>query len=211
MDHPVVVIGAGPIGLAAAAHLVKRDLPFLVLESGVGPAASVRRWGHVRLFSPWRYNTDAAARRLLSAAGWLSPDPETLPTGAELADRYLQPLADLEPIAPHIRYRARVIAISRVDIDRLRTAGRDATPYVVRLQDGTEITAQAVIDAAGTWRTPNVLGANGLPAHGISTGAITRPTRRVNHPQALSRDSEPHRPRACRTRRRAPPRPARTG
>ncbi|MFF3669906.1 FAD-dependent oxidoreductase [Microtetraspora malaysiensis] len=188
MDHPVVVIGAGPIGLAAAAHLVERDLPFLVLESGDGPAASVRQWGHVRLFSPWRYNTDAAARRLLDAAGWSPPDPEELPTGAELADRYIQPLAELPAIAPHVRYRARVVAISRVDVDRLRTAGRDATPYAVRLQDGTEITAQAIIDASGTWRTPNVLGANGLPAHGEQEA-----TASIDHalPDVLSAD-RPH-------------------
>src|SRR6266571_2942773 len=167
---PVVVIGAGPVGLAAAAHLHERGLLFLILQAGDSVAASVRQWGHVRLFSPWRYDVDPAARRLLEAAGWSTPDPDTLPTGADLAEEYLQPLAKLPAIAPRLRLGARVTAIGRVGVDRVRTAGRDQTPFVVRLDDGEEILARAVIDASGTWTTPNVLGGNGLPAHGEADG-----------------------------------------
>jgi NADPH-dependent 2,4-dienoyl-CoA reductase/sulfur reductase-like enzyme len=163
---PVVVIGAGPVGLAAAAHLHEQGLPFLVLEAGDTVAASVRQWGHVALFSPWRYNIDSAARRLLDAAGWAGPDDEALPTGAELVEEYLQPLAKLPAIAPYLRLGARVVAISRVGVDRVRTAGRADLPFVVRLADGTELTASAIVDASGTWRSPNPLGVNGLPAHG---------------------------------------------
>lgn len=163
---PVAVIGAGPVGLAAAAHLAERGLPFTVLEAGPAAGSSVRQWGHVRMFSPWRYNTDAAAARLLRASGWTAPDPEALPTGQDLVSAYMEPLAGLDVIAPLIRYGSRVSAISRLDVDRLRTAGREAAPFVVRMRDGSEITARAVIDASGTWATPNVLGANGLPAHG---------------------------------------------
>ncbi|MET8043846.1 FAD-dependent oxidoreductase [Micromonospora sp. NPDC005215] len=163
---PVVVIGAGPTGLAAAAHLHERGLPFTVLEAGDTPGAAVRQWGHVRVFSPWRYNIDPAARRLLDEAGWVGPDPEALPTGAELVGDYLQPLAELPQLKPHLRYGARVEAISRLGLDRLRTAGRDTAPFLLRLDDGDELLARAVIDASGTWRTPNVLGASGLPARG---------------------------------------------
>ncbi|GAA2339498.1 FAD-dependent oxidoreductase [Dactylosporangium salmoneum] len=162
---PVVVIGAGPVGLAAAAHLAERGIAFTVLEAGDRPAAAVREWGHVRLFSPWRYNIDAAARRLLVGAGWVEPDPEVLPTGAQLADDYLQALADAPALKPHIRYGARVRAVTRLGVDRLRTAGRDAAPFLVRL-DGDDVPARAVIDASGTWTTPNVLGASGIPARG---------------------------------------------
>lgn len=162
---PVVVIGAGPVGLAAAAHLAERDIPFLVLEAGDGPAAAVRQWGHVRLFSPWRYNIDAAARRLLQENGWVEPDAEVLPTGAQLAGDYLQPLADLPALKPHVRYGARVEAVTRLGLDRLRTAGREAAPFLVRT-GGEDILARAVIDASGTWGTPNVLGASGIPARG---------------------------------------------
>ncbi|WP_341716471.1 NAD(P)-binding domain-containing protein [Micromonospora sp. FIMYZ51] len=164
--HSVVVIGAGPVGLAAAAHLHERRLPFTVLEAGPSAGAAVAEWGHVRLFSPWRYNVDHAARRLLEAAGWAAPDPETLPTGADLVEAYLQPLATLPQIGPHVRYDAPVAAIGRVGVDRVKTAGREYAPFVVRLATGQDVLASAVIDASGTWRTPNVLGANGLPAHG---------------------------------------------
>jgi 2-polyprenyl-6-methoxyphenol hydroxylase-like FAD-dependent oxidoreductase len=70
---PVAVIGAGPVGLASAAHLIRRGLPVKVYESGDTVAANVREWGHVRLFSPWEYNVDAAARALLEAHDWQEP------------------------------------------------------------------------------------------------------------------------------------------
>ncbi|MGC4815666.1 FAD-dependent oxidoreductase [Micromonospora sp. DT228] len=170
-ELPVVVIGAGPVGLAAAAHLHERGIAFTVIEAGDTPGAAVRQWGHVRVFSPWRYNIDPAARRLLDDAGWVGPDLEGLPTGAELAGTYLQPLAQLPQLKPHLRYGTRVEAISRLGLDRLRTAGRESTPFLIRLADGDELLARAVIDASGTWGTPNVLGASGLPARGESTVA----------------------------------------
>jgi thioredoxin reductase len=165
-DLPVVVIGAGPVGLAAAAHLAERGIPFAVLEGGDAPAAAIRQWGHVRLFSPWRYNVDQAARRLLTDAGWVEPDADVLPTGGQLAADYLQPLADLPALKPHVRYGARVAAVTRLGLDRLRTAGRETTPFLVRLESGEDVLARSVIDAAGTWGNPNVLGASGIPAHG---------------------------------------------
>ncbi|SIM56745.1 FAD-dependent oxidoreductase [Micromonospora cremea] len=165
-ELPVVVIGAGPVGLAAAAHLHERGIPFTVLEAGDTAGAAVRQWGHVRVFSPWRYNIDPAARRLLDEAGWIAPDLEALPTGGELVGDYLQPLAELPQLKPHLRYGARIEAISRLGLDRLRTAGRDTAPFLIRLADDDEILARAVIDASGTWGTPNVLGASGLPARG---------------------------------------------
>ncbi|GGQ39116.1 NAD(P)-binding domain-containing protein [Couchioplanes azureus] len=168
---PVVVIGAGPVGLAAAAHLHEHGLPFLVLEAGTGVGAAVAEWGHVRLFSPWRYNIDPASRRLLDAAGWAAPDLDVLPTGADLVTAYLEPLAKLPALASHLRYDSRVVGVARLGVDRVRTAGRDGAPFLVRLADGTEVTARAVIDASGTWRTPNALGATGLPALGETDAA----------------------------------------
>jgi len=163
---PVVVIGAGPVGLAAAAHLAERGIAFTVLEAGDAPAAAVRVWGHVRLFSPWRFNIDTAAARLLADAGWVRPDDARLPTGAQLAADYLQPLADLPGLKPHVRYGARVAAVTRFGLDRVRSTGRADTPFLLRLADGEDVLARAIIDASGTWGTPNVLGASGIPAHG---------------------------------------------
>lgn len=111
MSLPVVIIGAGPVGLAAAAHLLARGLTPLILEGGPAAAANLRKWSHVRLFSPWQYNVDQAAAALLAESGWQAPDPESYPTGGELVEQYLQPLADR--LAPYIRLNARVTAVSR--------------------------------------------------------------------------------------------------
>jgi hypothetical protein len=165
-DLPVAVIGAGPIGLAAAAQLAARGVDFVVLEAGDTIAATVREWGQVRLFSPWRYNIDPTAQRLLAGTGWVAPDLDRLPTGGQLVADYLSPLAAHPRIAPAVRLGARVTAVSRVGFDRVRTDGRDAAPFLIRLADGEELPARAVIDASGTWSVPNVLGATGLPAHG---------------------------------------------
>jgi thioredoxin reductase len=163
---PVVVIGAGPVGLAAAAHLAERGVDFLVLESGPFVAAAIEEWRHVKLFSPWRYDIDSAARRLLERAGWEEPEPSKLPTGGDLIDSYLAPLAKTPELNDRIRYNAPVAAVTRVGFDRVRTAGRELAPFLIRLADGTEILASAVIDATGTWRRPNVLGGSGIPARG---------------------------------------------
>lgn len=168
-EHPVVVIGAGPIGLAAAAHLLDRGLEPLVLEAGASVGAHILGWSHVRTFSPWRYNVDRAATALLERHGWTAPDPEHFPTGREIVERYLRPLAQLPQLAPRIRTGARVVAVSRQRTDRMKSAARERTPFVVRIErDGAEeeLLAQAVIDASGTWGSPNPLGSAGLPALG---------------------------------------------
>lgn len=167
---PVAVIGAGPVGLAAAAHLVARGLPIVVLEAGDEVAANVRDWGHVRLFSPWRYDVDKAAARLLESTGWAAPAPDELPTGRELVDEYLRPLSRVPELADRIRFGVRVTAVTRAGADKVKTQGREGRPFVLRLRDRhgveDELFARAVVDATGTWATPNPLGASGLPAQG---------------------------------------------
>src|SRR5918993_5089813 len=96
---PVAVIGAGPVGLAAAAHLIQYDLPVKVYEAGETVASNIRDWGHVRLFSPWEYNTDTAARDLLRAHGWQEPPAKAMPTGLDLYEAYLKPLAETPEMA----------------------------------------------------------------------------------------------------------------
>jgi thioredoxin reductase len=162
---PVAVIGAGPVGLAAAAHLVSRGETPIVLEAGEEVGAAVRQWAHVRVFSPWRYNIDAVAAAMLRKAGWAMPDPEHLPTGRELVEDYLEPLAALPEIRPRVRLRTRVVSVSRQGYDKLR----ENAPFILRVMTpaGEEtIVARAVIDASGTYGSPNPLGADGTPVRG---------------------------------------------
>jgi thioredoxin reductase len=171
-DLPVVVIGAGPQGLAAAAHLVDRGVPVLVLEAGATAAAAVSQWGHVRLFSGWTELVDRAAARLLSPTGWVVPRAG-YPTGAQWVSDYLGPLASA--LGDRVRYGTRVVGVSRRGRDRLVDAGRAEQPFTIHLEtaDGTEqrMDARAVIDASGTWSMPNPAGADGLPALGERAAA----------------------------------------
>ena len=171
-DLPVVVIGAGPQGLAAAAHLLERGLEPLVLESGATAAPAVAEWGHVRLFSAWPELVDAASVRLLEPTGW-APPTQGYPTGAEWVEGYLAPLA--AALGERVRYDARVIGVSRKGRDRLVDADRADQPFTIHLVDGTgtesRLEARAVIDASGTWRRPSPAGADGLPAIGERAAA----------------------------------------
>ncbi|MBX9243826.1 NAD(P)-binding domain-containing protein [Actinotalea ferrariae] len=172
-DLPVVVIGAGPIGLAAAAHLTDRGLPFVVLEAGEDVGTAVSQWAHIRTFTPWQYIADPTAEKLLAPTGWTRPTTPVPPTGAELVEHYLRPLGGL--FAEHMRFGERVVAVSRDGMDKTRSIGRSERPFVVRVErhDGVvgQLRARAVIDASGTWSGRNPLGGAGLPAVGEEEAA----------------------------------------
>src|SRR4051795_2913626 len=101
-EKTVAIIGAGPVGLAAAAHVLERGMTPVVLEAGPEIGHAVRQWKHVQLFSPWEYNVDRAAERLLRNAGWNSPAPADYPTASELLEHYLNPLASRTELKDHI-------------------------------------------------------------------------------------------------------------
>ncbi len=169
---PIVIIGAGPIGLAAAANLLERGIEFTVFEAGEEVAASVRAWGHTRLFSPWKHLVDLASRRLLEERGWQLPDPERAPTGTELVDNYVAPLAEIEDIASRVQLGVEVIGVTREGMDRTRSRGRAGTPFAVRVRTASgaveDVAARAVIDASGTFRSPNSLSSSGLELLGMA-------------------------------------------
>lgn len=168
-EKTVAIIGAGPVGLAAAAHVLERGMSPIVLEAGPEAGHAVRQWQHVQLFSPREYNVDKAAARLLAPTGWNSPDPQSYPTGGELLERYLTPLATRTPLRETIRTSSRVTAISRVGFDKAKTKGREQALFEIRYQNGKGpevLRADAVIDVSGTWFSPNPAGGNGLPAIG---------------------------------------------
>ena len=176
-SFPVAIIGAGPVGLAAAAQLAMRNEPFVVFERGAVPGSAVAEWGHVTFFSPWRYVVDDGARQLLDATGWSMPDPDRDPTGRELIDNYLAPLAAHPAIAPSLRFGARVVSVTRQGMDRVPSEGRERRPFEIVTvgEDGRETRhlARAIIDASGTWDRPNPAGASGVPAAG-ERGAAAR-------------------------------------
>ncbi|MFB7249162.1 FAD-dependent oxidoreductase [Microbacterium sp. NPDC056234] len=178
-ELPVVVIGAGPQGLAAAAHLSERGVAVAVVERGDGPGAAVSEWGHVRLFSAWPELTDAAARRLLEPTGWTAP-ASGYPTGADWVREYLAPLATA--LGDVVRYGTTVTAVTRRGRDKVVDAGRKSQPFIVhtRSADGTDarLLARAVIDASGTWTQPNPAGADGFAAVG-ETAASGRISYRI--------------------------------
>jgi NADPH-dependent 2,4-dienoyl-CoA reductase/sulfur reductase-like enzyme len=174
---PLVVIGAGPVGLAAAANAADRGLPFVVLEAGPVAGAAVAEWAHVRLFSAWSELVDPTARKLLEATGWEAPDLTDYPSGGAWREEYLQPLADALDAHPlgEVRYGTRVVGVARRGRDRVVSSGRDAEPFVIYVvdADGGEgrVEASAVIDASGTWTQPNPLGSDGYPAVGEAAHA----------------------------------------
>ncbi|MER8954935.1 NAD(P)-binding domain-containing protein [Mesorhizobium sp. M0833] len=166
---PVAVIGAGPVGLAAAVHLIAQGIPVKVYEAGNAVASNLRDWGHVRVFTPWRYCVDQAARDLLEAHGWRMPEPEAFPTADDLVADYLEPLAKLPQLSQSIETGARVVGISRWGADKVLSKGRGNRPFMLVVETATGTrrdSARAVIDASGTWQMPNPLGAGGIPAEG---------------------------------------------
>jgi thioredoxin reductase len=166
---PVAVIGAGPVGLAAMAHLVTAGEEPIAFEAADRVGAAVGEWGHVRLFTPWALDLDGAATALLVERGWAGPDPGAHPTGAALVERYLAPLAALPALAARLHLGTRVVTVTRLGLDKAKTAARPDAPFVLRVVDThgeRDVLAKAVVDASGTWSTPNPVGAAGVPAIG---------------------------------------------
>ncbi|WP_427108176.1 NAD(P)-binding domain-containing protein [Lysinibacillus xylanilyticus] len=162
---PTVIIGAGPIGLAAAAHLVEQNQSFILLEAGNEVAHNIRTWGHVTLFSPWRYNINKAAKALLEETDWLAPNLETLPTGHELIDLYLKPVSELAQIKPFIQLNTKVVGVSRELNDKMKSKNRVNQSFKIYVETENDIhviEAKAVIDATGTWGNPNPANSTGV-------------------------------------------------
>ena len=166
---PVAVIGAGPVGLAAAAHLQVRGIPFILFEAGSKVATNILSWKHIRVFSPWRYNIDKASRQLLIGADWQSPKDDILPTGAEFYEQYLKPLSELPSMKRNIYLNTKVLSIGRKNFDKMKTLGREDQHFLIQVLQGNDVKqfeSRAVIDASGTWSSPNPIGSGGVYAAG---------------------------------------------
>lgn len=164
---PVAIIGGGPVGLAAASHFAKRKIPFVLFESGGSVGQNFLSWGHIRVFSPWKYNIDKVAEELLSEIGWKCLNKDDLPTGKELVKQYMLPLANHPLLKTHIHLNSKVISINRKGLDKMKTVGRGEKPFVIRVEQNESIIdfeSRAVLDATGTWNQPNPIGSGGVLA-----------------------------------------------
>jgi thioredoxin reductase len=162
---PIAIIGGGPIGLAAAAHLLSKSEKFILFELGKTVGSSVLEWGHVRMFSPWEYNIDKNARVLLEKTDWISPNPNDIPNGKELVNEYLIPLSEIPEIQENLIMNAKVVGVVKKGLDKLKTYDREDRPFQLYVEVNEQLKvyeAKAVIDASGTWRNPNPMLSNGL-------------------------------------------------
>ena len=166
---PIAIIGGGPVGLAAAAHLTKRKIPFLLFETGDSVGQNILSWEHIRVFSPWKYNIDKVAEELLLQTKWEAPNKEHLPTGKELVENYFQPLSNLPTIKPFIHLKSKVLSIGRKGLDKMKTFGRETKPFIIKVNENGKIKyyeSKAIIDSSGTWNQPNPIGSGGVLAEG---------------------------------------------
>lgn len=166
----IAVIGAGPIGIAAAAHLIEKGLRPFVLEKGEYAGAAMSQWGHVRLFTPWKYVFDRAVLHLLEQLDWKKPDEEALPTGRDIVEQYLMPAANSPSLKPCITYGVEVVGVAKSGCSKHTSAHREDLPFTLHFKDRAGevqvMQVDGVIDASGTWSSPNPIGLNGLAVPG---------------------------------------------
>ncbi len=170
--NSLAILGAGPIGLEAAAHALELGFDAHVFERGeVG--AHLVAWGHVRMFTPWRMDIGPATARLLAKHGIAVPSGDDCPTGLELAEQVLQPLAALPEFKGRVHAHSQVVQVARHGArkgDLLGKPERATHPFRMLVRDagGREsyLHAHSVVDATGTFGTPNAAGTGGIPARG---------------------------------------------
>lgn len=176
IDTPakIAILGAGPIGLEAALYARFLGYEVVIFEAGE-VADSVRRWGHVRMFTPFGMNRSPLGLAAIQAQdeSYHPPDEDELLTGNEWADRYLLPLSQTDLLADCLRLQTTVLKIGKAEMlkgDLPGQADRGDFDFrlLVRSSSGEERieTADAVIDASGVFGHANYMGHGGLPAVG---------------------------------------------
>ena len=167
----LTIVGAGPVGLHAALQAVRNDFHVTVLERrDIG--AAIRRWAHVRLFTPFSMNSTASGRRIVVRSGRL-PSDNALLTGEEYLQRYLIPLASSNTLAPRIYTSSEVIAVSRSAYGKSHKPGkseRSASPFRLLVRDRNEsetvLESDVLIDCTGFMMRHRFMGAGGIPCPG---------------------------------------------
>jgi thioredoxin reductase len=165
----IAVIGAGPVGLEAAVAAELRGCEVEIYERGE-IADSVRRWGFVRMFSPFGMNASQAGVERLQQRGIAVPAADEILTGSEYASRYLEPLA--RSFGSRLHTHTEVLGVGRsrtMKTEKIGEPVRAETPFRLLLRDGDReryADAEVIFDCSGTFQNPNPLGDGGLPALG---------------------------------------------
>ncbi|MFE0526077.1 flavin-containing monooxygenase [Micromonospora parva] len=134
-SEPVVIVGGGQSGLAAARAALVAGLRPVVLEAGAAPVGSwPDYYDSLTLFSPARYSA-------LPGMAFGGGDPERYPTRDEVV-AYLRRYAG--SIDAEIRTGARVTAVHT----------RPGGGYLVHTDTGDEITAAGIVAASGSFGNP---------------------------------------------------------
>lgn len=168
----VAIIGGGPIGVECALRAAAQGYSVRVYEAEE-PGAFMRRWGHVRFFSPWELNRSLEGEKLLKERGVELAKSDEYPYGRQFLEEYLLPLVEgLREDGVEFFTQTRVREVSRRDAlkgDFIGNSRRGESPFVLWV-DGPEgerfDEAQVVIDASGVLGQPRRLGPGGLPAVG---------------------------------------------
>ncbi len=166
---PVAIIGAGPVGLAAAVHLLKGNQKFIIFESGKTVGTNILSWSHVKVFSSWEYNIDKLSEELLVENGIKIPNKKDVPLGKQLVKEYLKPLSEITEINQNLHLNTKVLSIGRKGLDKMKNANRENLPFSIQVNENGDFKiyeAKAVIDASGTWQNPNPVGSGGVFAVG---------------------------------------------
>ena len=147
-DAPVVVIGAGQSGLAAARVLDKLNVPAMLLEAGDRPVGSwPRYYDSLRLFSPAGFSSMSGMP--------FRGDPDRYPARDEVAD-YLERYAAGIPV--EIQTNTRVMTVRQEDRE-----------FVVTTAEGRELQAVGIVAASGSVSNPY---RPSFPGNGDFTGRL---------------------------------------
>jgi hypothetical protein len=173
MAKHVAVLGAGPVGVEAA--LYARGLGYAVTLYDKGAVGSnLADWGHVHLFTPWRMNVTPLGVETLRREGrWPEFPDDVCPSGAELREHYVLPLAESEPLRGCVKAETTVLNIGRErhhkgDAIGKPERGTDRFRLLVEDASGAQRIdlADVVLDCTGTYGHHRWAGRGGIPAPG---------------------------------------------
>ena len=172
----IAILGGGPTALEAALYARALGYPVTVFERGAAAGTNIRRWGFVKMFTPWHMNVSPLGLAALKTSGLPLPPENDYPTGADFVDAYLGPLAD--SLGSSFRAGVEVNRVAKTGlIKRESIGGRRRAKNRFRLfvnnEQGREeeVAADLVIDATGVYHSPAALGDGGLPALGERAAA----------------------------------------